>query len=99
MWANRIEGLRRRTLLEHEHQLMLGAIERPHAANILVPNAQILDFPIDGPAGAEDFKGMAPIHAEVMQGAIHAEVGHMPKGGAKEAGDRDPAPQRRRAKD
>jgi hypothetical protein len=56
--------------LEYEDELVLGAIERPHASVVLVPNAEILERRIDVPAGRERLVEMPPVHAYEMDGSV-----------------------------
>ena len=65
--------------LEHEHQLVLAPIERPHAAVGLVPDAQVLELGKDRPPGRQQFAHMAPVHADERDGAVAAGRGGMPK--------------------
>ena len=46
-----VVAMRPVTLLEYEHQLVLAAIERSHAGVVFDPDAEILYFGIDLPAG------------------------------------------------
>ena len=73
-----IVDVRRRAVLEGENQLMARAVERAHAAVVLVPDAEVLQFRVGLAAGGEQRVGMAPIHAHEMEGAVRAvprEVG------------------------
>ncbi len=50
--------------LEHEYELMLGAVERSHAAVGLRPNAQILEFAVGRLAGGDDLAEVTPDRAK-----------------------------------
>jgi hypothetical protein len=48
---------------EHEHEFMLGAIERAHAGVGLVPHAQVQERAIDAPAHDRHVLHVTPVHA------------------------------------
>jgi hypothetical protein len=57
---------------EYENQLMLGAIERPHSAVVLRPDAEIEERVVGFLASQQDFRCMTPIHADEVNRAIRA---------------------------
>ncbi len=65
-----IVDMRRRADLEHEHQLVLGAIERSHPGVGLVPDAKVLDLEVDLATGAHELPQMPPVHADEVDSAI-----------------------------
>ena len=72
-----IIDVRRRAVFEDRNQLVLGAVEAAHAAIVLAPDTEILEFAIDFTAGAQQGKQVAPIHADKMNGAQLAVRRHM----------------------
>ena len=65
-----VVGVRFASDLEGEDQLVLGAIEGPHAAIGLVPDAEVLHFRKDVFARVEEFPHVAPVHADEGDGAV-----------------------------
>ena len=57
-------------LLEHEHQLVLGTIERPHAAVGLVPHHEVLELGEALLPRREQFSHVAPVHADKGNGTV-----------------------------
>ena len=50
--------------LEHEDQLMLGAVEAAHAGIGLVPDAEVLQLAVVRLGRPQQLADMAPVHAE-----------------------------------
>ena len=71
--------------LEHQHQLVLAAVERAHAAVGLVPDAEVFDFREHGLPGGEQLTEVPPVHAHERNGAIPAAGGGMTEGQLQEA--------------
>lgn len=65
-----IVDMRRHPDLEHEHQLMLRAIETAHAAIGLCPDAKVLEFGIAVARSGQDLAHMPPVHADEVDRAI-----------------------------
>jgi hypothetical protein len=61
--------MRRGSNLEHKNQFMLRAIERPHAAIGLVPNAQVLQFGENLFARTQELAHVTPVHEYKRDGA------------------------------
>ncbi len=59
----------------HEHQLVLGAVERAHAGVGLVPDAEVLELAVDRAAGAEHLPQVAPVHADLMDRSVDGILG------------------------
>jgi hypothetical protein len=55
--------------LEHEYQLVPGAIERTHPSVALCPHDQVLEFAVNGFPGGEQLFNVTPVHANEMNGA------------------------------
>ena len=51
--------------LEHEHELVLAAIERTHPAIVFDPDAEVLEFGVRLTACGEQFSDVPPIHADI----------------------------------
>ena len=62
-------------MLEHEHQLMLRAVETAHSGIGFFPDAEVLEFGIDSPASPQQLTQMPPIHADEVDGALPAVSG------------------------
>jgi hypothetical protein len=77
----------RGALLEHEDQLVARAIEGSHAAVGLGPDDQILELVIDPAAGGHQLTHMPPVHADEVDRAIAAGVGHVAKHLGQEPGE------------
>ena len=60
------------TGLVDKDQLVLGAVERPHARAALHPHHDVLELRVDLPTSRKQFIGVPPIHANVMNGSISA---------------------------
>ena len=58
------------TVLEHEQQLVLGAIERPHAGIVLGPHDQVLGNQALLAACACQFEQVPPVHEHEQDGAV-----------------------------
>lgn len=58
-----VVDVRRRSILVDQNQLVLGSVERAHAAICLVPHAQRLELRVVSLAGLKDLGQVAPIHA------------------------------------
>src|SRR5258708_6023361 len=71
---------------EHEHQLVLAAVERPHAAVGLVPEEEVLELEKDSLACREQLPHMPPIHADERNGAAARDRRGMPECLSQEAG-------------
>jgi hypothetical protein len=71
--------------LEHQHQFVLAAVERAHAAVGLVPDAEVFDFREHGLPGGEQLTEVPPVHAHERNGAIPAAGGGMTEGQLQEA--------------
>ena len=56
-------GMGKSADLEDEDQLVLGALETPHSAVGLVPDAQVLKFREDHLPGLENLAHVTPVHA------------------------------------
>src|SRR5258705_4244113 len=59
--------------LEDKPQLMLGAVERSHAGVALHPDRDVFQLGIDVATGREQFVGVAPIHAHIVDRSVFAE--------------------------
>ena len=66
----------------------LRAIERPHAAVGLVPDAQVLELGEDRLAGLEQLAHVTPVHADEGDRAVARERCGMPERLLQEAGER-----------
>src|SRR5690349_6162116 len=64
--------MRSSAVLEGKHQFVPGAVEGPHAAIVLGPDDEVLEFAVDG-AGFEHLAHMAPVHADVVDRSVAAE--------------------------
>ena len=53
-------------VFEDEDKLVLAAVERPHTAIVLDPDAEVLQLAIGAVAGGQQLFEMAPIHANVV---------------------------------
>src|SRR5829696_264191 len=62
-----LEGIEMRfaPLLEHEHELVLRAVEGALAGVRLDPNADVLELRVDGSARRNELGYVAPVHADV----------------------------------
>ena len=58
--------------LEHEHELVAGPVERPHATVGFGPDAEVQQVQVGGAAGRKDFGHVAPIHEAIDQRAVAA---------------------------
>src|SRR5258708_23606935 len=58
--------------LEDKHQLVLGAVERPHAGAALHPDRDVLQLGIDVATGREQFVSVTPVHTNKVDRAIFA---------------------------
>ncbi len=58
--------------LDHENQLVLGAVERAHAAVGLGPDAEVFELTVNRLAGARDFAGVAPVHTNEVDRSLGA---------------------------
>src|SRR6266550_784827 len=56
--------------LEHVDELVLRAVQRPHAGVALVPDAEVFEFAVDLVAGRQHLALVAPIHADVVDGPV-----------------------------
>jgi hypothetical protein len=65
-------------LLEHEHQFVLAAIKRAHAAIGLGPNANIFQLVEHCSPGGEQLADMAPVHAHESDGPVARHRGGRP---------------------
>jgi hypothetical protein len=74
-------------MLEHEHQLVLRAVERAHAGIRLPPDAQVQKLGVDGAKRAHEFAEMAPVHADEVHGTVTGDtgerLGHVPQESGK----------------
>lgn len=61
------------SLSKNEHKFMLRAVEGAHAGVGLAPDAQILGCAVDWGRGGQHLGHVTPVHADVMDGAVHAE--------------------------
>ena len=68
--------------LEHEHQFVLAAVEAPHPAVGLVPDAQVLELSEHRLAGPEQFAHVAPVHAHEGDGPVAGQGGRIAQGSA-----------------
>src|SRR5262249_18708073 len=73
--------------LEHEHQLMLGAIEGPHAGISFVPDAEVLELGEHRLTGLEQFSHVAPVHAYERNSSVAGEGCSMSERTLQEAGE------------
>jgi hypothetical protein len=75
---SQLEGVqvRRHAVLPDKDQLVLGAIERPHAAVVLVPDAQVLEFQARLPSGGQHLAHVPPVHEHEQHGAVPAVGRH-----------------------
>ena len=62
--------VRCRSDLEHEDELVLGAVKCAHAAVCLVPDTEVLELREHGVACTEELAHVAPVHANICDGAI-----------------------------
>ena len=69
----------RRADLEHEDELVLGAVERAHAAVGLVPDAEVLELREHRLAGGKQLAHVAPVHADEGDGAVAHDRGGVAK--------------------
>jgi hypothetical protein len=57
-------------LLEHEHQLVLGAVKRAHAGVVLGPHDQVLGSQALLAARAGQFEQVPPVHEHEQDGSV-----------------------------
>src|SRR5205823_7855007 len=74
-------------LLEDQDELVLAAVERAHPAVVLDPNTEIFQLAISLAAGGQYLVQVAPIHADVVDGAAGAEGGEVPAGLAEKGSE------------
>ena len=77
--------MRRRPVLEGENQFVPGAVEGSHAAIVLGPHDQVLEFGEDG-ACRDHLAHVAPVHADEVDRAFGAEPDQVLERGPEEAG-------------
>src|ERR1700730_4108021 len=82
-----IVDVSRSTVLPHEHQFVLGSIERSHPAIGLVPYAQIFKLAKNLAAGREHFGHVPPIHAYLMDRTIDGVERHQTEYRLQERGE------------
>jgi hypothetical protein len=73
------------TRLKNEDQLVLRAIERPHAAIGLGPNTQILELAVGALGRGQHLADVTPVHADVMDGAVGGMRGKIAEDRLEEA--------------
>src|SRR5262249_25072580 len=81
-----VVAMARLAALEDEDELMLGPIERAHAAVGLDPDTEVQQLRIGSAPGFEHLRGMAPIHAlevnragPAVLGAVSEDAGQEPR--------------------
>ena len=82
-------NVRPRSRLEHEDQLVLGPVERAHAAIVLVPDAQVLLLGIEAAGGGQQLIDVPPVHADKVNRAVRAMGDQMAEHGLEEPGELD----------
>src|SRR2546423_7677533 len=60
--------------LPHEHQFMLGAVERAYTGVGLVPDTEVLEL-AELAAGGEHLPHVAPVHADLVDRAVNGVLG------------------------
>jgi hypothetical protein len=72
-------------VFEHQHQLVLTAVEGTHSGIVLDPHADVFELGIDPRAGGEQLAKVPPVHADEVNGAIAAVAGRKAAGCGQEA--------------
>ena len=70
--------------LECEDQLMAGPIEGPHAARALVPDNEVLEFPIDRFSCLQHLAHVTPVHADEVDCTVSGMSDQIAEGLLKE---------------
>jgi hypothetical protein len=82
-----IVDMRPGSVLEHEHQLVLRAVEAAHAAIRLVPHAEVFQLRIGAFRGLKQLAHMAPVHTYIMYRATGAVVSQVAEHGSEKVGE------------
>src|SRR5262249_436566 len=72
--------------LEHEHELVFGAIEGPHPRVGLVPYAEVLQL-VGVAGGGPNLTHVTPVHADLMDRPVFAVTGGQTHEGGQESGE------------
>src|SRR5579864_2262705 len=69
----------RAAALPNEHQFMLGAVKASHSGIGLVPDTNVLELAVHRVASSKHLQHVAPVHANLMNGAIRGVDHQVPE--------------------